>query len=374
MKLYSQEQMSDYNIQILGIRGIPASHGGFETFAEVLSLYLLNAGWRVTVYCQEEGGGELYTDTWNDIERIIIPVKKKAAIGTVIFDWKSTKHASRHEGLILTLGYNTAIFSILYRLRGKKNIINMDGIEWKRGKWKWYERIWLYLNERVGCLFGNHLIADHPEIKNHLKTRVKDSKITMIPYGAREVLHADLTYIHKYGLKEKAYAILIARPEPENSILEIVRAFSRVKRNHKLVVLGNYLSDNAYHQEVITNASNEIVFLGAIYEHNELDALRLFASLYIHGHTVGGTNPSLVEALAAGQPVLAHDNKYNNWVAGSKAHYFKNENDCALELDKLLQNDAELCLMSGWSRERFKKEFTWDRVLGAYENLLINWL
>ena len=366
--------MNNKKIAILGIRGLPAKHGGFETFAEVLSLYLAENGWCVTVYCQEEGEGGIYADTWNNIERKIIPVKQKGAKGTVVFDWKSTKIASNYEGLILTLGYNTAIFSVLYRFKGKKSIINMDGIEWKRGKWKWYERIWLYLNERAGCLFGNHLIADHPEIKNHLKTRVKDSKITMIPYGAREVLHADLTCIHKYGLKEKAYAILIARPEPENSILEIVRAFSRVKRNHKLVVLGNYLSDNAYHQEVITNASNEIVFLGAIYEHNELDALRLFASLYIHGHTVGGTNPSLVEALAAGQPVLAHDNKYNKWVAGSKAHYFKDENDCALELDKLLQNDAELSLMSSWSRERFQKEFTWNRVLGAYENLLINWL
>ena len=141
-----------------------------------------------------------------------------------------------------------------------------------------------------------------------------------------------------------------------------------------MVVLGDYNRDNAYHQEILAIASDEILFLGAIYNHEELDTLRYFASLYIHGHTVGGTNPSLIEALAAGQPVLAHDNKFNKWVAGSKAHYFTGAQSCAAEFDMLLQNDTELSLMSSWSRERFQEEFTWNRVLSKYEKLLVNWL
>jgi hypothetical protein len=152
------------SLRILGTRGIPAQHGGFETFAQQLALYLVNHGWKVTAYCQSTGSGDSYEDSWNGIKLMHIPVKQTGAKSTIIFDWKSTLHASHYNDLILTLGYNTAIFCVLYRLKGIINLINMDGIEWKRDKWSFPERIWLLLNEFAGCWLGNHLIADHPEI------------------------------------------------------------------------------------------------------------------------------------------------------------------------------------------------------------------
>lgn len=180
---------------ITGIRGVPASHGGFETFAENLSLYLQKRGWQVVVYCQEFilDSHEIYESNWNGVRRIHIPVKGGGAKSTIIFDYLSVKHSVSLNGMVLTLGYNTALFNILFRLYGKTNLINMDGIEWKRDKWKWYEKLWLYINERAGCLIGNHLIADHPEIEKHLLSRVKTDKTTMIPYGARQVLSSDET-------------------------------------------------------------------------------------------------------------------------------------------------------------------------------------
>lgn len=226
---------------ILGTRGIPAQHGGFETFAEFLSLYLIKKDWNVTVYCQEDCGDEIWEDEWNGIRLVHIPVKREGALGTIIFDWKTTFHASRQEGLVLTLGYNTAIFSLLYRLRKKINLFNMDGLEWKRDKWTLGERVWLYLNERLGCWLGNHLVADHPEIKKHLLTRVKKEKVTMIPYGAEHVGQADIKQLVKYNLTAGKYSIVIARPEPENSILEIVKAFSARKRGQHLVLLGSII-------------------------------------------------------------------------------------------------------------------------------------
>ncbi|MDP3842559.1 MAG: DUF1972 domain-containing protein, partial [Oxalobacteraceae bacterium] len=114
----------------------------------------------------------------------------------------------------------------------------MDGIEWKRDKWRFYERGWLWFNERFGCLIGDHLVADHPEIKNHLATRVSRDKITMIPYGAPEILEADASLLHSIGVAPGRYAVVIARPEPENSVLDIVRAFSRKRQGCKLVMLG----------------------------------------------------------------------------------------------------------------------------------------
>ena len=155
-------------------------------------------------------------------------------------------------------------------------------------------------------------------------------KISIIPYCAALLKSADPTYLQPFNLKQGEYAILIARPEPENSILEIIRAYSIQKRELPLVVLGDYKpKSNKYQKSVLSAAGNEIIFIGAIYHQAKVQALRFYARFYIHGHTVGGTNPSLVEALGAGSPVLAKDNKFNRWVAGNGAQYFSSEDECA---------------------------------------------
>ncbi len=355
---------------ILGSRGIPAKYGGFETFAERLSLYLVSQGWNVTVYCQDDLGQEVVETHWNSVRLIYIPTPLRNAIGTIIFDWESTVHASKQDGIILTLGYNTAIFCFLYRLKGITNLINMDGMEWHRQKWKSLEKLWLYLNERLACWLGNHLIADHPEIKAHLSKYVPSEKITVIPYGSEEISEVNFTLLQPYNLSPNQYILVIARPEPENSILEIVSAFSSKTRNFKLVVLGCYFADVAYHKKVMDVASNEVIFPGAIYEKAVVSSFRFYARLYIHGHTVGGTNPSLVEALSKGVPVLAQDNSFNRWVAGLGAHYFKDRTECAEELDRLLDDEQELNKMKLASLNHYHNNFSGERDLETYKSLL----
>jgi glycosyltransferase involved in cell wall biosynthesis len=365
-------------LSILGCRGIPSKYGGFETFAQRLALYLTQKGWLVTVYCQDQEASEIYESVWEDIRLIHIPAPDYGALSSVMFDWKSVAHAAQSidqskdkNSLILTLGYNTAVFCLQYRLKNLINIINMDGIEWRRQKWKLPQKIWLYLNEWCGSWLGNHLIADHPEIKNHLTTRVQAHKITVIPYGAEAVTQADVSLLDQYQIKANEYALIIARPEPENNILEIVKAFSQKPRGLKLVILGNYKPDQfPYHQEVMAAASQEVLFIGAVYEPEVTNALRFYAKLYIHGHSVGGTNPSLVEALACNSAVLAHDNRFNRWVAGEKAHYFLDETQCTQELDFLLENEAEIQLMKQASEKRYQEEFYATRDVEAYRELL----
>lgn len=360
-------------LQILGCRGIPARHGGFETFTEHFSIYLQQKGWQVTVYCQEEGSGKIYEDDWHGIHRVHIPVAQEGAKGTVVFDWKSTRHAVKRKIPVLTLGYNTAIFCALYRLQGVKNVINMDGIEWRRGKWSPWERSWLYINEKLGAWLGNHLVADHPEIKNHLARFVSSDKITVIPYSADILETADEKQLSSLGLEKNGYALIVARPEQENLILESVRAYSCKKRGLPLVILGNYTpQSNRYHQKVLEAGGDEILFVGAIYDQAVVQALRFFARFYIHGHTVGGTNPSLVEALGAGSPVLAHDNKFNRWVAGEGARYFSSEEDCGRQIDILLQDDDLIASMKRHSSQQIEKKFTWDTIHRAYEQLLLD--
>lgn len=359
-------------LSILGIRGIPARHGGFETFAEKIALYLAGKGWDVTVYCQREADEEFPSETiWGGVKLINITVRGQGSLGSVVFDFKSICRALSEGGVFLTLGYNTAIFNLLQLFKGQTNIINMDGIEWRRDKWGAIAKAWFWLNERAGCWIGNHLVADHPKIKEHLATRVSVDKITMIPYGGDEVLSADASLLAPYGIDQDNFSVIIARPEPENSFLEMVRAFSCKSRGHKLVVLGNFTPErNLFHRQVMDAASGEVIFPGAIYEAAIVQALRFYSRFYLHGHRVGGTNPSLVEALGAGCAVVAHDNHFNRWVAGPDAAYFGSEAACSELFDRLLSDDAAVQRMKAASRKRFNERFTWEQVLREYEELL----
>jgi glycosyltransferase involved in cell wall biosynthesis len=362
-------------VRILGTHGVPAAYGGFETAVENISLFLVKRGWRVIVYCQVPGKGSTTQDVWNGIERVLVPIDADGWKGTAMFDLVSVRHACGFRDLCLTFGYNTAVLNVLQRLRRIPNVINMDGIEWSRARWGPIKQAILYANERIGCVVGNHLIADHPEIEKHLLTRAPKSKITTLTYGADPVLHAPVEPVERLGLDPGGYFTLIARPIPENSILEMVRGFSFEHRGKRLVVLGKMTPEtDSYHREVIAAASNEVLFAGAIYDKKTVQALRFHSFAYVHGHTVGGTNPSLVEALAAANPVIAHDNHYNRWVAQDAALYFDGEKRFSECVRKIMSSPFQRDDMKEASRARYQEEFTWEHVAGKYEQLLLQYL
>lgn len=368
-------QAPAHKIAILGTRGIPAGHGGFETFAEHLALFLSRRGWDVQVYCQNEEGQEGQTN-WRGVTLCHVPTSVSGSRGSIAFDAKAQTQTSTDPGrLVLTLGYNTAVFGLLSRLRGCVQLINMDGLEWRRAKWSRPVKAWFWLNERLACWTADHLIADNPRIADHLATRVARQHITVIPYGAERVYNSDPSLLDKLGLKPRTYALIVARPEPENQILEMVRAFSTRSRNIRLAVLGSYRRDTReYDRSVLAAASPDVIFPGAIYDQPTLRALREYSVVYLHGHQVGGTNPSLVEALGAGSPVLAHDNPFNRWVAGPTAVYFRNEAECERHLTGLLTGDpGRLAQMRAGSYARHSEDFTWTKVLSQYEALLEHW-
>jgi glycosyltransferase involved in cell wall biosynthesis len=286
------------------------------------------------------------------------------------FDWLSIRHAARERPVCLTLGYNTALFCFWLRIKGVRNLINMDGLEWKRAKWSKAARLWFWINDWAGCFSGNTLIADHPVIADHLATRVDRQKIHMIPYGADEVVGASPEVLQTFGLTADRYFTLIARAEPENSILEIVKGFSAKKRGVHLAILGNYQEDSDYHRAVKAAASDEVIFLGAIYDRRALEAIRGHCLGYFHGHQVGGTNPSLVEALGAGNVIIAHDNAFNRWVAGDSAYYFGDPQDVSSAIDDVLGNADRALRCAAASRQRFQAQFQWEPILLKYDALL----
>lgn len=358
-------------VVILGTRGLPARHSGFESFVEYLAPYLAERGWHVTVACQEDRGAQRCQAEWRGVVLDHFPTRLGGSAGSILFDAKSAVASGSPRALILTFGYNTAVLGIVHRLRGRRHIVNMDGLEWKRQKWSRPVRAWFYLNEQLARLLADHLIADHPEIERHLARRTHPDKITMIPYGADRVTDADPDVLAPLGLAPQHYAVVIARAEPENSILEIVSAFSCRRRGYRLAILGTYEPKrNRYHRAVIDAASDEVAFLGPIYERRLVQSLRYFARLYVHGHQVGGTNPSLVEALGAGNAVLARDNPFNRWVAGEHMAYFGDAEQCAVAFDRLLEDAEWLERARRMAVARHAAAFTWEIVLRQYEELL----
>jgi len=362
-----------HTVRILGTHGVPAAYGGFETAAENVGLYLRDHGWDVVVYCQLPGEGETTVDEWNGLQRVLIHEPKEGWRGTSAFDLTSIRHATAayEPGEVwLTFGYNTGVFDVLPRLRGIPNVINMDGMEWTRRRWGLVKQGILLANERLAGWVGDVLIADHPVIAKYLRRHFGKSRVQTITYGAHEVTSAPTAPVEELGLTPGDYAMIVCRPIPENSVLEIVTAWSARERGMPLVVVGPYGDEDPYHVAVREAASSEVVFPGAIFEPERIQALRFHSALYLHGHTVGGTNPSLVEAMAAGNAVVAHGNPYNTWVAGPDNAYFQGVEDLTPLLDDLLADPERRARMGRASRARFQAEFTWDKIGSEYAHAL----
>ena len=207
-----REKVNKPTVLLLGTRGIPARHGGFETFVERLAPDLVCHGWDVSVYCQEEGKRAIWETNYRGVRLIHVSVKGTSTKSTIVFDWISMCDALRRDGLIFSFGYPTGLFAILPRLCRRRHIINMDGIEWKRAQFGRLGKVAYYINERFAAAFGNRLVADHPCIEDHLATRVSRRKITTIAYGAEGIFDADLIPLTYYGVEPGRYALIVARP------------------------------------------------------------------------------------------------------------------------------------------------------------------
>lgn len=364
---------SSRHLNILGIRGIPAAHGGFETFAEHFSLYMRDAGWTVAVYCQAKEGvssPQRHVDEWRGITRIHFDTRTRNTLATMEFDMRSVLDVLGRPGVDLVLGYNTAVFSLLQRVRGRRFAMNMDGIEWKRSKWSAAARAWFWGNEWIGSRLCTTPIADHPQIAAHLAARGCPGAV-VIPYGSDVISDAPVEPVAALGLVPQDYFISIARIEPENSILEVIEAFVRVGTGRRLVVLGKLTPDtNAYHRQVRAAANGQVLFPGAIYDQEVVRALRFHCLAYIHGHQVGGTNPSLVEALGAGNPVIAHDNRFNRWTAGEGQSFFRDREECAEHMSRFASGAVDRQERSELARARHRADFLYESVHRKYLDAL----
>lgn len=357
-------------IGIIGTRGIPNNYGGFEQFAESFSVYMVNAGHDITVYCSSLH--QYTSDSYKGVclIRKFDPENRLGSFGQFVYDALCIIDSrSRNFDLILQLGYtSSSIFSFLFT-RKVKIVTNMDGLEWKRSKYTLMVQKYLLYAESLAVKKSNFLISDSIGIQSYLKSKYNVDSI-YIPYGATENDEFDSSILGQYSLLPNKYNLLIARMEPENNIEMIIKATIANHENDKLIVIGNY--SNKFGQYLFDKyASNQVVFLGGIYNQVIISNLRYFSNLYFHGHSVGGTNPSLIEAMANSCLIVAHKNIFNESILNESAFYFNSENDiCELLSRKISKLEFQTFIESNLNKIR--TTFSLEEINKKTEEFLIN--
>jgi len=322
-------------IGILGTRGIPNRYGGFEQCAEYLAVGLVKKGHEVFVY--NSHNHEFQGDTWKGAHIVHCndPEHKMGTAGQFFYDLNCIRDArSRKFDIVLQLGYTSSSIWYWYWPKHAVNIVNMDGLEWKRSKYSKKVQWFLRHAEKWAAKKGDLLIADSLAIQQRLKA-VYNRDSVFIPYGAELFSTPGESELKKYMLKPFGYNLLIARMEPENNIETIIRGSIKSGDEKPLVIVSK--TGNQFGQYLKTQFAqyDKIRFVDDSYNKSFIDNLRHYSYLYFHGHSVGGTNPSLLEAMACNALIAAHDNVFNKTVLGNDAFYFKNETDIAKIIDEV---------------------------------------
>jgi glycosyltransferase involved in cell wall biosynthesis len=363
-------KMSKRSLAILGTRGIPAAYGGFETFAEELAVRLVERGIDVTVFC-EKGDDADTLEEYKGVQLVRVDTPSMGPLTTIVFDCKCLWRARKSYDVIYMLGYGASPFCFIPRLWRRNVWINMDGIEWSRSKWNWMAKLWLRFTERAATWTANMLVADAAGIRQHLQSRYRSlPEICVIPYGA-DIVESDPAagFIEGYGLRSGAYYLVVCRLEPENHVMEIIEGFVASDSTCPLVIVGDASVDNPFVRALRKFTDDRLRFVGTIYEKEKLQSLRLHCRAYFHGHSVGGTNPSLLEALGCGNRVIAHDNVFNREVAADCAAYFSSASDIPTIVSTFdAKPPADNSRQA--SQQRVRDQYNWSDVADCYFTLL----
>ena len=363
-------------IAFVSTRGIPNNYGGFEQFAEYISVGMAQRGHEVVVYSPKFHPYQESTYKGVRIKHIYSPETwMGSSVGSFFYDFASLRDALKKEDfdIIYEAGYTSIIPAyIWFNVKKRKRPIfttNMDGLENKRSKFSPMVRRFLDWEEKMAVKYSHYLIADNMGIHDYYKEKYgKESKF--LAYGAD--IHDDFKaeYLEEFGLKSEEYYILIARLEPENNIVMAIEGYLHSKENGRrpLIVVGK--TNTPHGKELVEKYGNErnVEFVGGIYDFKKLDSVRHFSKAYFHGHSVGGTNPSLLEAMAAGCFIFAHDNIFNRAVLKENAFYYLSADKVTEYLNRI-DTIAEGSKIQYTARniEVIRNEYSWESLIDKHE-------
>jgi len=355
-------------IGIMGTRGIPNQYGGFEQFVEFIAPALVQRGHDVSVY--NSSLHPYQGDSWQGVHLIkkFDPENKVGTAGQFIYDLNCILDSrKRNFDIILQLGYTSS--SIWTFLLPKKTVIvtNMDGLEWKRSKYKKSVQQYLRRAEKWAATSADFLIADSKGIQAYLLEKY-NRKSDFIPYGATLFFDADESLLQHHQLEKYNYDMIVARMEPENNIESILDGYHRSATKKKLIIIGNH--NNAFGSYLKSKyVDARIVFMGPVFDLPLLNNLRYFSHLYFHGHSVGGTNPSLLEAMASQALIVAHKNIFNQTVLEKDAVYFSSPDDILELMEKqIIKKDYQQFLDN--NNDKIRKYYSWDHITDQIEKCL----
>lgn len=353
-------------IAILGTRGIPNHYGGFEQITEYLSAGLTKKGHEVAVY--NSHNHPYQKDSWKDVQIIHCydPEFRLKTFGQFIYDFNCIQDARHRDfDVIIFMGYTSS--SVWRRFFPKQSVIisNMDGLEWKRTKYSKPVQLFLKHTEKLAVKYSQFHIADSVAIQEYLYQKYK-IHAEHIPYGASLNRREKENVLDDYQLLKQDYYLLMARMEPENNIDMILEGFSQTSSKKRFVVIGYHA--NGYGKYLVKKyaADKRILFTGALFDQDLVHTFRKHSYLYFHGHSVGGTNPSLLEAMASKALIAAHNNQFNKAILEKNAFYFSAASDIKKLITKTISKTISEKMKEA-NYEKIREEFNWQSIVERYD-------
>ena len=357
-------------IAITGTRGIPNRYGGFEQFAQKLSVGLAAKGHDVWVYNTQF---HPYKEPEYRGVRIVSQPSPERLMGSsanYLYDFTCLRDAIRRRAdIILECGFASAAPSYPYlNLKKTRLVTQMDGMEWKRAKWGKHTRRIIRKSIVKTIRYSDALVCDHPEILKFYAMNYGLQPI-YIPYGADIMGAGDKAVLEAFKLVAGNYYLVIARLEPENNIRNILLGYLAAGLDDPLIVVGDYKGKYGRQIQREFRDIQQIIFAGGIYHEESLDNLRHYSKALIQGHSVGGTNPSLLEAMAAGTRIIAHDNPFNRYILEEDSLYFKSKDELTLLLGEMENNLPSAPEMIRNNQDKIRKHYQWVDIIKRYEDL-----
>ena len=356
-------------IVILGTRGIPASYGGFETFAEHLSTRLVARGHEVTVYGRAHYVSPRQLE-YHGVRLKVLPTIRHKYFDTVVHSFLSAVHAvsSRFDVALICNAAN-APFAPILRLTGTPVAINVDGLEHKRKKWGWLGRRYYLAVERLSTILPNVMVTDAQVIQDYYLARY-NAKSEMIAYGSEVERRPDRASVRRWRAEPNRYVLYVSRLEPENNAHLVIEAFKKVRTAYRLLIVGDapYARDYIRDLKARARGDKRIVFTGFVFG-QDYRALQQNAYCYVHATEVGGTHPALLEAMGYGNCVLTLATPENIEAVGDAGITYADELDLAEKLQRVLRDGSLVQSYRNRAQIRVQRYYDWDRVVDQYEKL-----
>jgi glycosyltransferase involved in cell wall biosynthesis len=359
-------------IAILGTRGIPASYGGFETFAEHLSTRLVARGHDVTVYCRAHYVSPRQLE-YHGVRLKVLPTIRHKYFDTVVHAFLSAVHAvpARFDAALICNAANAPFASIL-RGTGTPVAINVDGLEHKRKKWNWLARKYYVLAERLSTILPNVTVTDAKVIQDYYAARYR-ARSTMIAYGAEVERKPDRPAVRRWRVEPNRYVLYVSRLEPENNARMVIEAFKKVRTAYRLLVVGDAPYAHEYINDLKERARGDrrIIFTGFVFG-QDYRALQQNAYCYVHATEVGGTHPALLEAMGYGNCVLTLATPENIEAVGDAGIPYADEVDLTQKLQRVLRDGSLVQSYRNRAQLRVQQNYDWEHVVDQYEQLFVS--